>query len=1854
MKCRSARHNRRKSFSKSRQRHSTSIYSFGQRRLGLEVLEDRRLLSVSDPTIELFDASPALFVENQGQWADASVRYALHGSGANVLHTTGGPVFQLFEYRPAEETDETSDPIEPLDPLAEPEEIVTQYAELFVSFDGANIVEPVGMDQAEVVQNFFIGDEANWRVGVPSYETVGYSGLYDGIDLLTWGRPDSLKYEFRVAPGSDYTQIEITYYGITGLQLDANGALHVQTSLGELIDDGPRIYQEIDGEQVEVTGAFHVIDADTYSFRITGDYDSSAELTIDPEVDWSTYVGGDNDDRAHDIVVDASGNAFVAGKVRSADLSGAINAPAGGGGDAFVAKLAPNGNLEWSTYLGGSSYEQANGITLDGTGNVVVCGWTVSTDLPAATNVRNGSREDAFAGKLTDNGHLLWTAYLGGTHQDAAHGVAADSEGDVLVGGRTQSLNFDCKINEPFGANDGFLAKLTAQGTVEWARYLGGPGEDSVYGVAIRGETDVLVAGLAREDLEGANNNYKGGSVDAFVARISAADGSQTWATYLGGTHDDSAYGIVVDSYGDALIVGNTRSADLEGASNDHHGGHGTPDAFVAKVSANGVQTWATFVGGRYHDEGHGIAIDPNGNAMVTGITGSYDFEGVVHPSFGMGTYVAKILPDGSVDQAVLFGGSRTDDGYGIAVDQSGNVLITGYTDSEYLEAANNEYYGGGDAFVAKISGLCEPATDTLSGTKFEDLNNNGARDAGEPGLEGWTIQLEQFASELLTTFDNPEAATGDYFGVRLAQYGDDILVSAPDDDSIGGTNTGAVYRFSKSGEQQPFPLPELQPGDHFGYSLATNGDKVLVGAYDDREAVDSGAVWLFDGSIWQRIANPAASRGDYFGSAVGWMGNDILVGAGYDNGHTGSIYLFDSDSLEPLPLPGPSLPAGSEFGISLAVHGHKIVVGARWDSTEDVYGGGAVWLFDDSVADPQLKWRKIPNPDPHSYDFFGYGIAWLDEKFVVGCHRGPTWHSAAPGSVYVFDASGNLLHSIDGSAPGDGFGYAVSAVGNNILVGAGADDTAGTDAGIAYLYDGSTYEKLLTIPNPNPASRDEFGNSVAGVGNDVLIAARQPDVGPGVAYLFSTTELVAAQTTIADGSYEFGGVTPGEYRVSEVLQDGWTQTFPPDGTYTITVGTDDITGLDFGNWINYPPAANDDSGGEYSTDEDTVLTLEAPGVLGNDTDANGDLLTALPVFDPVPITPPWSITTVQGGEALLDPDGSFTYTPPINFNGTDSFQYLATDGMEPSEAATVHITLNPVNDAPVLEGIPDVFFDEDSSDSSIDLDDYYSDVETPAVGAEFLVVSSLTGVTATIDPTSHVLTIVGDGDFNGRGEITIEVTDTGDGPSVPLSDTDAFYVTVRNLVDLSGRVFDDLNNDGLFDPDGLDNVPDNDDDETGISGVTVEVWNQGMTVCYGFATTIDDGTYLVDSDLKEGTYKIVEVLDESTLDLLDGKETAGTLGGVVNNVEDSNEIFNILIGVPGTMEDGAGYLFAEIQPSEISGMVWLDFNNDGEVNFREKVPETDVLIKLDGQDDRNVEVHKEFLVTEDEHGDRDGTYMFHNLRPGDYTITEDQPADLVDGKDALGTVNGLTIGDADPDDPRLSRYNDLFSVVVLPRPDSVGENYNFGERPPSGGDVTPGQTATIGFWQNKNGQALINALPVVENEDGSITSVGNWLAASFSNMYGVNAGHNDLTGQSNAYVADFYSDLFRRKKKEAIELGLGGPTKMDAQVMAVAFATYVTNETLAGTVAADYGFLVTECGVGICEFDVGESGQAFGVDNGTKLAVLDLLFATTDMAVGGVLYDRDGDGDADDDLETLLRTLANDVYSAINEQGDT
>ncbi|MCA9192177.1 MAG: hypothetical protein KDB03_10455 [Planctomycetales bacterium] len=311
------------------------------------------------------------------------------------------------------------------------------------------------------------------------------------------------------------------------------------------------------------------------------------------------------------------------------------------------------------------------------------------------------------------------------------------------------------------------------------------------------------------------------------------------------------------------------------------------------------------------------------------------------------------------------------------------------------------------------------------------------------------------------------------------------------------------------------------------------------------------------------------------------------------------------------------------------------------------------------------------------------------------------------------------------------------------------------------------------------------------------------------------------------------------------------------------------------------------------------------------------------------------------------------------------------------------------------------------------------------------------------------------------------------------------------------------------------------------------------------------------------------------------------------------------------------------LNQASISGSVFVDTNANGLYEANEAGIDGVIVRLLDSTGNAVLDENNLPLEYTTDDG---GFFLFEDLDPGEYQLAEIQPTGVTDGAEILGSLGGSIVA------------NDVMQLNLV-REDA--SDYYFAE---FGNQVASGDAASIGFWQNKHGQALI--------ESGGIPLAG-WLTSNFGNVFG-NTFSDGLGGDNGAEVARFYfEELFKQKSKHS-----AGPAKVDAQFMATALATYFTSSNLAGTGATAYGFNATDTGLGTRVVNVGLSGAAFGVADHTDLTVLQLLQATNFMtdqpeAITGAakIYDLDGNGDISEE-EANLRTRANLVYSLINEWG--
>ncbi len=315
-----------------------------------------------------------------------------------------------------------------------------------------------------------------------------------------------------------------------------------------------------------------------------------AKLSTTGELLWAKYLGGSRKDDGLDIAIGPADEILVTGWTNSVDFSGALNHPHGVGedgwwwwGDAFVAKLSADGELLWSTYVGGTDDDGGLAISVDAVGNAYITGFTESDDLGEANNSFVGGYYDAFLAKVSPEGALLWTTYFGGSGEESGFGIAVADCGDVFVTGGTLSTDLAGANNEYYGGiADGFVARFSPSGTLLWSTYIGGRGQESGFDIAIDADGYAWVTGGTDSmDFAETENSYWGGDGDAFVAVV-APNGMLLWANYVGGSDEEAAFSIALDTFGSAVIAGATYSSDFEGANNSYKGGG---DAFWARIA---------------------------------------------------------------------------------------------------------------------------------------------------------------------------------------------------------------------------------------------------------------------------------------------------------------------------------------------------------------------------------------------------------------------------------------------------------------------------------------------------------------------------------------------------------------------------------------------------------------------------------------------------------------------------------------------------------------------------------------------------------------------------------------------------------------------------------------------------------------------------------------------------------------------------------------------------------------------------------------------------------------------------------------------------------------------------------------------------------------------------------------------------------------------------------------------------------------------------------------------------------------------------------------------------------------------
>jgi alpha-tubulin suppressor-like RCC1 family protein len=602
-----------------------------------------------------------------------------------------------------------------------------------------------GLEPLPSKSHYFLGnDSSKWQTNVPHYARVRYDGIYEGVDLVYYGNDEGrLQYDFLVAPGADPDQIRLAFEGVERIDV-REGDLVLHAGGKKVLFKKPFIYQEVDGKQVEVAGGYLLLPTGDESrvetqlaaspapryevaFELAA-YDASRELVIDPELIYSTYLGGSETEDATMLAVGPGGSFVVGGYTDSLDFP-TLQAlqPERAGTNLFVSRFSASGGLEFSTYLGGSE-DGGLDLTFDRQGNIYGVGGTANIDFPvtfgAFQPTYGGGSSDAFVFKLSaDGSELLYSTYLGGSGADTGHSLVVDKAGTAYVFGTTRSADFPATggayQTALAGSENFYVARLNAAGSdLVFATYLGAGLEQAEFSrsLALDGAGDIYITGWTTGTTYPTVNPFqatRNGGIAAVVSKLSADGSTLLYSTYLGGSGLDVATSITVDDQGHAYVTGRTGSTDFPtlDALQPLHGG-GQWDIFLTKLAPTGSSlVFSTYWGGSDTDTAVAITRDAAGNLVLAGVSWGADFPLVNEfqgHTGGLEAVVVSLTPDGqSVRMSTYLGGSLDEAAGAVATGRYGQIYVGGFTSSEDFptqDAFQPALAGDYDAFVSILS----------------------------------------------------------------------------------------------------------------------------------------------------------------------------------------------------------------------------------------------------------------------------------------------------------------------------------------------------------------------------------------------------------------------------------------------------------------------------------------------------------------------------------------------------------------------------------------------------------------------------------------------------------------------------------------------------------------------------------------------------------------------------------------------------------------------------------------------------------------------------------------------------------------------------------------------------------------------------------------------------------------------------------------------------------------------------------------------------------------------------------------------------------------------------------------------
>ena len=475
---------------------------------------------------------------------------------------------------------------------------------------------------------------------------------------------------------------------------------------------------------------------------------------------WGTYytatqeVWPFGEDLAKSCITDASGNVYMVGYTSSAAGSnllatlgahqslhaGGPTSFGSGSFDAYLVKFNSSGVRQWATYYGGSGNDFGFSCATDASDNVFMIGITSSTSGIATAGAHETAVNNGFLVKFNSSGVRQWGTYFGGNGKhcttDASGNIYIVGETDLTSGittaGTHQTING--------GGSDAFLVKFNPSGVKQWGTYFGGSSAEGGNSCTIDALGNIYMTGVTFSSsgiaTAGAHQTANAGYTDAFLVKFNSS-GVRQWGTYYGGVGPDDGFSCTTDASGNVYMTGQAQQQmaasgiATPGSHQSAYGG-GYNDAFLVKFDSNGLRQWGTYYGGSLADEGNSCTIDALGNIYMTGFTqsgtGIATAGAVKIVISGVNdAYLVKFNSNGVRQSGTYYGGGDIDIASSCATDASGNIYMTGHTQSNsgIATAGAHQTVDGGvgnsynDAFLVKFNAVSLGINENLNDKLF-------------------------------------------------------------------------------------------------------------------------------------------------------------------------------------------------------------------------------------------------------------------------------------------------------------------------------------------------------------------------------------------------------------------------------------------------------------------------------------------------------------------------------------------------------------------------------------------------------------------------------------------------------------------------------------------------------------------------------------------------------------------------------------------------------------------------------------------------------------------------------------------------------------------------------------------------------------------------------------------------------------------------------------------------------------------------------------------------------------------------------------------------------------------------------